>query len=176
MIQFYSLMWILAIFFAVIGFMRGWNRDLIATAGILLGMFVLFQFDFLIRGVFLRSFPREQAFFLQVAIFLTVVFFAYQNRTFSARRGRDNDNIQAGILGSLVGFLNGYLIGGTLWYFFDINEYPFAPYVVAPAPNSPSANLLDAMPLVIFSGGAGGSGELLVVAVVVLFLVMLIVL
>lgn len=175
MIQLYSLMWVLAVFFAIIGFMRGWNRDLIATAGILIGMFVLFQFDFLIRGIFLRSFPREQAFFLQVLIFITIVFFAYQNRTFAVDR-RSKDNIQSSILGSLVGFLNGYLIGGTLWYFLDINEYPFAPYIVSPAPNSPSARLLDSMPLVILSGGVSGSGELLVVGVVILFLVVLIVL
>lgn len=175
MIQVYSLMWILACFFAIVGFMRGWNRDVIATAGIALGMFVLFQFDFFIRGIVLRAFTQEQAFFLQMLIFLVIVYFAYQNQTFQVDQ-RNDDNIQSGIIGSVVGFLNGYLIGGTLWYLMDINEYPFDPYIIAPAPNSPSAGMLDAMPMVILSGGAGGSGDLIIVAVVILLLAVVVIL
>jgi uncharacterized membrane protein required for colicin V production len=45
MVQLYSLMWILAVFFAVLGFLRGWNREVIGTAGMVLGMFALFQVD-----------------------------------------------------------------------------------------------------------------------------------
>jgi hypothetical protein len=174
MVQLYSLMWILAVFFAIIGFMRGWNREVVATAGILLGMFALFQFDSLLRGIILLTFPREQAFVIQIGIFLVIVFFAYQNRAFIA--GRRTENFQSGLLGGLVGFFNGYLIGGTLWYFVDINEYPFAPYILSPEPNSPSAQYLGTIPLVIMSGGVGGSGDLLVVAVIVLILLVLIVL
>jgi hypothetical protein len=171
MIQLYSLMWILAVFFAVLGFLRGWNRELIGTAGIVLGMFALFQFDALLRGILLLSFPPEQAFLIQLAIFFVIVFFAYQNRTFvTARR---QDNLQESILGSVVGFFNGYLIGGAVWYFMDINEYPLAPYILAPAANSPSANHLGSIPIVIFSGGIGGSGDLLIGLVVVLVLVVL---
>ena len=35
-------MWTMALFFAFIGFLRGWNRELVATAGIILGLFALF--------------------------------------------------------------------------------------------------------------------------------------
>lgn len=174
MIQFYSLMWVLAVFFAVIGFLRGWNRELVAMAGILAGAFVLFQFDPFFRGTLLLAFPREQAFIIQIAIFLVVVFFAYQNTI-----GLDDApdvNLQTGILGAVVGFFNGYLIGGTLWYFVDINEYPLGPQIIAPGPNSPSAGALNSMPLVIASGGVGGSGDFLLIAVVLLILVAIIVL
>ncbi|MFW5708719.1 MAG: hypothetical protein ACOCX5_00730 [Chloroflexota bacterium] len=174
MIQLYSLMWILAAFGACLGFIRGWNREIIGTAGIILGSFALFQFDALIRGTLLLTFPREQAFFIQLAVFLIIVFFAYQNRMFEPDR-RDENSIQSGILGGLVGFANGYLIGGAIWYFMDINEYPFAPAVLAPASGSPSAESINAIPLVILSGGAGGSGDLLLVGVIVLFLIVLIV-
>lgn len=176
MIQLYSLMWILGVFFAVLGFLRGWNRDLVATAGILLGMFALFQFDFFIRGVLLALFTRNQAFLIQSSVFLILVFYAYQSRSVPVDERGGNENLQSGLLGALVGFFNGYLVGGTLWYFLDINEYPFAPFIVAPGPNSPSAQAINAMPLVLLSGGASGSGEFIAIAVVVLLLILLLVL
>lgn len=174
MVQLYSLMWVLGTFFAVIGFMRGWNREIIATAGIFLGLFTLFQFDSLIRGTILLTFPSDQVFFIQVAIFLIIVFFSYQTRSFGVTRP-GGVGFQAGLLGGMVGFFNGYLIGGTLWYFMDINEYPLAPYILAPAANSPSAQNLGTMPLLILSGGAGGGGEFLIIAVIFLFLLVLVV-
>ena len=175
MIQLYSLMWILAIFGGILGVMRGWNREVVALAGILLGMFALFQFDALLRGTILLSFPRSQAFLVQIGLFLAIVFLAYQNRSLVP----DDDNevsIQESILGAFVGFINGYMIGGSLWYFIDINEYPFSPNIVAPLVNSPSADRLNAIPLVLMSGGTGGSGDLLLVIVVVLFLLLIVVL
>ena len=83
MIQLAAVMWTMAIFFAVIGFLRGWNREVIAMAGIILGLFALFQFDSLLRGVLLASVPRDQVFIVQAAIFIIVVYFAYQTRSFT---------------------------------------------------------------------------------------------
>jgi hypothetical protein len=175
MVQLYSLMWILAIFFGVAGYMRGWNREVVALAGTALGMFVLFQFDALIRGTLLLSFTRNQAFFLQVSTFLIIVLWLTAIGVLCRSGGRAKPP-QTGILGAIVGLVNGYLIGGTLWYFLDINEYPLAPYVLAPAPTSPSAQSLGSIPLVILSGGVGGAGDLLIVGIVVLFLIVLMVL
>jgi hypothetical protein len=84
-------------------------------------------------------------------------------------------------LGGLMGFVNGYLIMGTLWYFLDINRisdgnlYPLDPYVVAPPPGSPSAEVLSTLPLYVLGGGPAGSGDLLALAVIALFLVVLVV-
>jgi len=174
MIQLYSLMWILAAFGAFIGFLRGWNREIIATAGILLGSFALFQFDALLRGTLLLGFPRDQAFFIQVMLFLIVVYFAYQNRVFEIED--EENSIQSSLLGGIVGLANGYLVGGSIWYFLDINEYPFAPFISAPAPDSPSAEALGTIPLVILNGGTAGSGDLFIIGVIVIFLLVLVVL
>jgi len=176
MVQLYSLMWILAVFFAIIGVMRGWTKEIIATAGIMLALFALFQFDSLLRGTVLLTFPTDQVFFIQAAVFLLVVFIAYTNRTFISDDTPDRVTLQEGLLGGIIGFVNGYLVGGSLWYFMDINEYPFSPYITAPAADSISAQNLNAMPLVILGGGATGSGDLLAVAVIGIFLLVLIVL
>jgi hypothetical protein len=179
MIQMSTMLWIMAIFFAIIGFLRGWTKELISTAGIILGLFALFQFDTLLRGTLLANVPRDQTFFVQSGIFIVIVYFAYQTRGFigggEARRAQQGrDSVQESLLGGLVGFLNGYLIWGSLWYFLDINEYPLAPSIIAPAPGSLSDQARGLLPLVILGGGVGGNGDLLAIAVIVLFLIVLI--
>jgi len=175
MIQLYSLMWILAAYCGVLGFLRGWNREVIATAGIALSMFILFQLDPLLRGTALLFLERDQAALLQIVIFLIIVFMAYRNRSLARdpRRSNRDDRITAGILGGILGVVNGYLIGGALWYFIDINEYPFYPMVMMPTAGSPSAEAIQAIPLVIMSGGASGTGDALILVVVILFVLVL---
>ncbi|MDX2078735.1 MAG: CvpA family protein [bacterium] len=175
MIQLYSLMWILAAYCGVLGFLRGWNREVIATAGIALSMFILFQLDPLLRGTALLFLERDQAALFQIVIFLIIVFMAYRNRSLArdTRRSNRDDRITAGILGGILGVVNGYLIGGALWYFIDINEYPFYPMVMMPTAGSPSAEAIQAIPLVIMSGGASGTGDALILLVVILFVLVL---
>lgn len=174
MIQLSSLMWTLAVSFAIIGFMRGWNREIVATAGIVLASFTLFQFDSLIRGTLFVSISSDQIFLIQAGIFIAIVFVSYRTRSVVIARSQSRD-LQSSVLGSLVGFLNGYLIAGSLWYFLDINEYPLAPLVIAPAPGSPSDQARALLPLVMMSGGPSGTGDFMTIAVIVLFLIVLIV-
>ncbi len=62
MIELSALLWVMAIFFAIIGFLRGWTKEIVSTAGIILGLFALFQFDTLIRGTLLANVGRDQVF------------------------------------------------------------------------------------------------------------------
>jgi hypothetical protein len=181
MIQLNALMWMMALLFGYIGFSRGWNKEVIAMSGIILGLFALHQFDNLLRFNLLGQAPPEQKFFVQSVIFGGIVFFAYQTRALigsdmaRARGAEGRDELQTNILGALVGLLNGYLIWGTLWYFMDINNYPLAPYISAPAAGSASAATVSQLPLYVMAGGPTGSGDLLALAVIGLFLIVLIV-
>jgi hypothetical protein len=157
--------------FAFVGFTRGLSKEMISMAGIILGLFFLHHFDNLIRGTLLANLPPDQTFYVQAAIFLTIVFFAYQTRALigtDATRARSagaegRDTLQTSVLGGIMGFVNGYLIMGTLWYFLDINRvpttslYPLDPYVVAPTPGSTSAEVLNTLPLYVLAGGAAGA-------------------
>ncbi len=177
------MLWVTAIFFGVIGVIRGLRKEIVSFGGIVLATFALFQFDVLLRGVFLASIPRDQAFFVQAGLFGVVVYFAYQTRTFGGGyegappgQGPRANRFQDAILGGLLGALNGYLIWGALWYFLDINDYPFAPLITAPAANSISAQALNAIPLVLIGNATGGGGsQVLTVIVVILFVVVLVV-
>jgi hypothetical protein len=179
MIQLSAVLVTMAIFFGIIGFLRGWNKEVISTAGIILGLFALFQFDSLLRGTLLVNVTRDQVFYVQSAIFIVIVFFAYQTNRLNiggaaGAPGGGRDRLQSSVLGGLLGALNGYLIWGTIWYFMDINEYPLAPYVIAPAPGSPSDQARDILPLIILGGGPAGNGDLLAIAVIILFVFVLI--
>lgn len=173
MIQLYSLMWILAAFGAVIGFLRGWNRELIAMMGILLISVALLQLDAILRGTILAFFAKEQIFVIQLVIFLSVVYSAYRTHRFEPASGGRNPSIQSSVLGGFAGAVNGYLVGGTIWYLLDISEYPFYPLIVAPAPNSPSAESIGFMPLIALSGGMTGTGEALFIGVILLLILIL---
>lgn len=182
MIQLSALLWASAIVFSVIGYMRGLSKELISLSGIILALFALFQFDNLLRAVLLANVPRQQQFIIQVIIFLAIVFFAYQTRALGkrtvtppgAQAADGRDNLQSTVLGALVGFLNGYLIWGSIWYFMDINAYPLSPFIAAPPQGSPSAETIGNLPLYVLAGGPGGDGNLLAFIVIILFIVVLV--
>jgi uncharacterized membrane protein required for colicin V production len=173
----------MCIIFGYIGFLRGWNKEVIATSGIILGLFALFEFDEVLDAL-LTNLPADQGYAVRAVIFIVIVYFSYQTRaiigpeaTRSRGGSRDDgrDRLQASVLGSIVGAVNGYLIWGTLWYFMHVTSYPLQPYISAPPEGSPSANFVDSLPLFVLGGGPGGDGNLLAAAVIGLFLIVLIV-
>lgn len=174
MIELISFVWFCALFFAVMGFLRGWNEELVVTAGVVLMMFALFQFDGILRSTIFLVMPPGQIFLIQAAVFLGVVVFIYRTPHLAGAEDRDPNDYSAGFLGALLGFVNGYLIGGTLWYFLDVNEYPMAQFVTAPAVDSASGQAINLIPLVILGGGASGSGDLLAVGVLILVFIALV--
>ncbi len=177
MIQLSTLLWGFSLVFAVIGYLRGLPKELISLAGIVLALFALFQFDNALRGIFLANVPGMQKFIVQCVIFLGIVFFAYQTRALGRRLNvseSGRDSLQSTTLGALVGFLNGYLIFGSLWYFMHINDYPLSPFIEAPLAGSPSAATISNLPLYVLAGGPGGDGSLLSLVVIVLFVIVLV--
>lgn len=177
MIQLSALLWGFSLVFAVIGYLRGLPKELISLAGIVLALFALFQFDTVLRGIFLANVPGLQKFVIQSIIFAGIVFFAYQTRAIGRRLNvseSGRDNLQSTTLGALVGFLNGYLIIGSIWYFMHINDYPLSPFIEAPLAGSPSAATISNLPLYVLAGGPGGDGSLLSLVVIVLFVIVLV--
>ncbi|MFW5708720.1 MAG: CvpA family protein [Chloroflexota bacterium] len=180
MIQLSVFMWVMALIFAYVGYLRGWNKEMIATSGIILGLFALFQFNDTLNDL-LVAVPADQRFLVRAVIFGIIVFFAYQTRALigedaERRRGSDGrDSLQSSVLGGIIGFLNGYLIWGSLWYFMHITDYPLSPYISAPLEGTYSADFVSSLPLYVLGGGPAGDGDLLATAVIVLFLIVLIV-
>jgi len=160
--------------FAVIGYMRGWTKELIATAGIVLALFTLKQFEALVIDP-LTDGRQEPKFYLQATILLLLAFFAYQTPPERLARGgairNPRESLQDGILGALVGAFNGYLLIGSLWWYMDNLEYPLSPFITPVAPGSASANLVDALPLSWMLSADGGLLSLVMVALFIFVIV-----
>ena len=167
MIGLSSLMWTTAVFFAFMGARRGWKRELVGTMGIALGAFGLFQFDSLLRGSLYALLSNEQVFVVQLTVLMLITVLAYRSQRFVSGGGR-GPWLRDRLPGALAGFVNGYLTAGSIWYFLDINLYPFSQFVSAPAEESVSFQALESMPMILLGGGLAGNGGLLAIAVLVL--------
>ncbi len=179
MLELVTLVWVSILVFAVIGLGRGWTKEVIAMAGVTLGLFALHQFDAAIREQLLGNVSAGGKFLFQCAVLLIIAFFAYQTRALrgGGRSEPDNagrDALQAKALGGIVGALNGYLLSGSVWYFMHINDYPLAPYIEAPAAGSLSHGTVSNLPLFVLAAGPGTPGELLSLTVIALFITVLV--
>ena len=180
MLELVSVVWVFVLVFAVVGLGRGWTKEIIAMAGIMLGLFALHQFDAAIREQLLVNFSSQGKFIFQSAILMIIAFFAYQTRALVGRRAQDapdetgRDALQSKALGGIVGALNGYLLSGSIWYFMHINEYPLAPYIESPAADSVSMSTVSNLPLYVLAEGPGSSGDLLSLSLIGLFVVVLV--
>ncbi|RLC78492.1 MAG: hypothetical protein DRI61_09785 [Chloroflexi bacterium] len=156
----------LILLFGVIGLSRGWVREAIATAGILLGMFVLnaltlpaeggrvFILVSIVAGLTKRS-PTDPRLVLLVKsiTFGVITFFAYYGPTMV--RGvavtrqllqRVRAGCQEAALGFIVGLLNGYLFAGNLWYFLHQAGYPLPPGLYSGQLSSTAEKLVGYLP------------------------------
>ncbi len=153
MMQLSSFLWFCIILFGTIGYLRGFSKELIALAGIILALFTLVQFENFFES--LGGGAGVAQIFYVKALFLGVVaFLSYQTPpervTPSKRRGGsgNRDNWQNSILGSITGGINAYLVFGSLWYFMDQLAYPLSPHINPPSPGSSSAGMVSNLPLV----------------------------
>lgn len=131
----------MVIFFGMVGAIRGWQKEVIATAGLIGAVAFLYQFgDYLLTlgNVFFRfadtatsnlpadTITLQRQFWIQ-AIFLSLIaFFSYQiisslaDRAPGTSRGdRVRYGFQSRFIGAVVGMFNGYLLVGSLWGFLE---------------------------------------------------------
>ena len=180
MISLGTVFWLMVAFFALIGTLRGWTREIIATSGLILSLFALNQFGFFLISLLgaaadVTASPvdimavRRQQFYILTTVHLIIAFFSYQGPALAGRRLGDRlrvrDSLQDKVLGALVGALNGYLIVGTLWTFLEFQvgvdgyvrlpvgeNYPFDTIaLIRPMIESPMASLIDKLPLPLLS-------------------------
>lgn len=147
------------IFFAIIGFLRGFYREFVALAGILLALFILTEFGWVLDFIFGRT-NATLRFIADAAMLILLTYFSYEQAptTFVPsryRRGRrgeirlpGEEGWQTRLLGALIGGFNGYLVVGSLWYFMDQLEYPITSLILMPALGSESADFVSRLPLV----------------------------
>jgi uncharacterized membrane protein required for colicin V production len=167
-----TLFWLMILFFGIIGSLRGWTREVIATSGLILSLFAINQFGNLFLGLAPTGgavSPERQRFYYLAILHLIIAFFSYQGPAFAGTRFgerlRVRDNFQDKLLGLIVGALNGYLIVGSLWSFLEyrvqadgswiqlaIGEfYPFEPTILVRPDLVEFGSLMGRLPLPLLS-------------------------
>lgn len=124
---------VVAIFITLIGFARGYPKELGTTIIILAAIFVL---SFIEERVLNLSGTIQNSLLdgdvdatnlllsmLFEVLFIVAVFASYAGITLDFP-GRPARPPQGTLISLAVGALNGYLIAGTLWYYQDLFNYP----------------------------------------------------
>ncbi len=175
-----ELMFYLAVgLFGGIGAIRGWQKEVIAMAGLIGSIAFLHRFGPIVIRIgspvvnFLSGTETpglRQTFWVQFLFHLTIAFFSYQIiGSLTDRTGRRVDlrnGFQNGFTGFVIGLINGYLLFGTLWAFLEYQisgeEYVrlsadanfFAPYVDRAAGVAAIfPEVISYLPLAIFNPG-----------------------
>lgn len=166
-------------FFGLIGYLQGIYREFVATVGLILGLFVITELDWVI-SFFLGRGDVTLRFIVDSLLLTLFAFFAYQQAptTFVPsryRRGRGGVSLpsysawQMRLVSALVGAFNGYLIFGSLWYFLDQFEYPLDSWVQMPELGTASADFVNYLPLVWLQ-----QNNLLLIIVIAVFVLVIV--
>lgn len=164
MISLGVIFWILVIFFGLIGYMRGWQKEVIALSGLVGATAALQQFGYQMVSLLGAVIPeaatqeqilsiRRQQFWIQAVFLIVIAFFSYQvvsRVAESVSGGRFGERLRAGlerrIVGMIVGALNGYLLIGGLWALLEYSPSPEGYIQLLPGVAYPFAGTLIGRP------------------------------
>ena len=162
--------WIMIVVFGVVGMLRGWTKEIIAAAGLVLSLFALHWFGPILVGPFTGGAVTDEAaiktqFYVCSAFHLALAFFSYQGPTMARQvsggrfGAKARGVIEESLLGFVVGAINGYLLVGALWAFLeydivgqttltytDTMAYPFEA-LIRPVVDSAAFGMIANLPL-----------------------------
>ncbi|HEX5807095.1 MAG TPA: CvpA family protein [Anaerolineales bacterium] len=126
--------WMYVILFGLVGWMRGWAKELLVAFSVILAL--------ALNHVLKRYIPIAQnlsegdisLFWIRVMILLVLVYFGFQtviSIPHLAAKSR-TDRLQDTLFGAFLGALNGYLVAGSVLYYMHLADYPFETVVSKP--------------------------------------------
>ena len=126
--------WMYVCLFAVIGWMRGWAKELLVGFSVILSL----ALNHVIRKYvpIAANLPETDAslFWVRTIILLVLVYFGYQtviSIQHLAARAR-SERLQDTLFGAFLGGLNGYLVAGSVLYYIHIADYSFQNVISKP--------------------------------------------
>jgi uncharacterized membrane protein required for colicin V production len=140
-------LWMYVILFAVIGWMRGWAKELMVSFSVVTALAV----NYLLR----RYVPVMQnidehssaMFWIRSVILMGLVYFGYQTvisvQRLAAKAGRER--LADSLFGAVMGGFNGYLIAGTLLFYLISANYTALPNIIIPPTDPQVADAIEVM-------------------------------
>jgi uncharacterized membrane protein required for colicin V production len=132
--------WMLVFVFAIIGAMRGWAKEVLVTASVVLALFALDIARILPAIGNLLNQNDTTSFWIQSLVVAIFALFGYQTpKLIRGASGKFvSDKFADTLVGFFIGALNGFLIVGCIWYFMIQSQYPFQPEIIPPVPPPPA--------------------------------------
>ena len=139
--------WMYVFLFAVIGWMRGWAKELLVSFSVILSL----ALNHVIRKYIPIAANLQDAdvslFYVQTIILLVLVYFGYQtviSIQHLAAKAR-SEKLQDTLFGAFLGAVNGYLVAGSVLYYIHVANYPFPKVISQPT----DASLLETVRLMM---------------------------
>ncbi len=148
-----AVFWMYVLLFGAIGAFRGWAKELLVIFSILLAIAidtVLLTYVEPIR-IIMTSKPGVTQFAIRAGLLLTMTYFGYQTPNLPAFASGKfaREKLQDILLGAALGFINGYFIAGSIWFYMNQANYPL-PYVTPPPDPNVAATYMKYMPPMLF--------------------------
>lgn len=118
--------WLLVFIFALVGSLRGWAKELLVSFSMVIALFINLLLDKYASGI-LSTLSATALFWVRGGLVGLMAYCGYlapkvpwvpENRFL-------REHVQDGLLGLLLGAVNGALIFGSIWYFLHKARYPF---------------------------------------------------
>ena len=126
--------WMYVFLFAIIGWMRGWAKELLVAFSVILAL----ALNHVIRRYIplAANLPETDPtlFYVRVIVLLVLVYFGYQtviSIPHLAAKGR-SEKLQDTLFGAFLGGLNGYLVAGSILYYVHIADYAVQKMITKP--------------------------------------------
>ena len=134
------------ILFAVIGMQRGWAKELLVAFSVILALALNLLLKLYIPIV--RDLPNESSslFWMRTLILVVLAFFGYQTVALipNLASKATHDRLLDALFGAILGAINGYLIVGSILFFYDQAGYPY-PNIISPPPPELAATISTMM-------------------------------
>ena len=133
MMSIVSFFWLSVFLFAMVGWMRGWAKELLVSFSAILALALIFIMRKYIP--FVRDMPANDVtlFWIETIIMLVLVYFGYQTVRIERLTGKAaRDKVQDALFGGILGAFNGYLVVGSILYWMYEAGYPFPKFITAP--------------------------------------------
>ena len=148
-----SVFWMYVLLFGVIGAFRGWAKELLVIFSILLAIAidtVLLTYVEPVK-IIMTSKPGITQFAIRSGLLLIMTYFGYQTPNLPAFASGKfaREKLQDVLLGAALGFINGYFIAGSIWFYMNQANYPLQ-YVTPPTDPNVVVTYMKYMPPMLF--------------------------
>jgi uncharacterized membrane protein required for colicin V production len=166
-----AIFWMYVLFFAIIGAMRGWAKELLVAFSVVTALAVNLLLEKYIPLVRDLDKASTSVFWIRTIILIALVYFGYQTVSisrFASKAARER--LQDALFGAVLGGLNGYLVAGTVLFYNHVANYPYRD-IMSPATDPLVAQAIETMMRYMPPRFLGEPGIYFAVIIILIFII-----